>query len=173
MKRLYLIGGTMGVGKTAVSRQLLKILPHCVFLDGDWCWKAEPFQITEETKQMVLENIRFLLNQFLHCSTYENIVFCWVMHEQNIIEQILSGLNLADCEVVKVSLVCSEGVLRERLQKDVTCGIRHPDVIERSIQRIPLYGQLETVKIDTDGKNVDTIAEEIAGMCVEPGKGLA
>lgn len=37
MKTLYLIGGTMGVGKTTISRQLKKDLHNSVFLDGDWC----------------------------------------------------------------------------------------------------------------------------------------
>ncbi|MBQ0125795.1 MAG: AAA family ATPase, partial [Clostridiales bacterium] len=40
MKTLYLIGGTMGVGKTTVCQQLKKELDKAVFLDGDWCWDA-------------------------------------------------------------------------------------------------------------------------------------
>ena len=32
MKTIYLIGGTMGVGKTTVSQQLKKELPNSVFL---------------------------------------------------------------------------------------------------------------------------------------------
>lgn len=64
MKKLYLIGGTMGVGKTAVCQELKFKLNNSVFLDGDWCWDAHPFQVTEETKNMVMENICFLLNQF-------------------------------------------------------------------------------------------------------------
>ena len=78
MKRLYLLGGTMGVGKTTVSQQLKQDLPNSVFLDGDWCWDADPFQVTEETKSMVIRNICYLLNSFLHCTAYENIIFCWV-----------------------------------------------------------------------------------------------
>ena len=50
MKTLYMIGGTMGVGKTTVCQQLKQDLPNSVFLDGDWCWDASPFQVTEETK---------------------------------------------------------------------------------------------------------------------------
>ena len=66
-KKLYLIGGPMGVGKTTAG-QLLKIrLDNCVFLDGDWCWDMEPFQVTTETKKMVIENICFLLNNFIRC----------------------------------------------------------------------------------------------------------
>ena len=62
MKTLYMIGGPMGVGKTAVCRALQKRLDRSVFLDGDWCWDAHPFQVTEETKTMVTKNICFLLN---------------------------------------------------------------------------------------------------------------
>ena len=65
MKTLYLIGGTMGVGKTTVSQQLKKDLANSVFLDGDWCWDADPFQVTDETKEMVMDNICYLLNNFL------------------------------------------------------------------------------------------------------------
>lgn len=36
MKTRYLIGGTMGVGKNAVCRELQRNLPNNVFLDGDW-----------------------------------------------------------------------------------------------------------------------------------------
>ena len=71
MKTLYLIGGTMGVGKTTVSQILKKRLPNAVYLDGDWCWDASPFQVTEETKAMVLDNICHLLSNFLRCSAYE------------------------------------------------------------------------------------------------------
>ena len=69
MKTVYLIGGAMGVGKTTVSQQLKKELTNSVFLDGDWCWDADPFQVTDETKAMVMDNICYLLNNFLHCST--------------------------------------------------------------------------------------------------------
>lgn len=60
MLTLYMISGVMGVGKTTVSQSLKNKLPNCVFLDGDWCWDMHPFQVTQETKAMVIENICFL-----------------------------------------------------------------------------------------------------------------
>lgn len=35
MKRLFLVGGPMGVGKSAVCKQLIKKLQPGVYLDGD------------------------------------------------------------------------------------------------------------------------------------------
>ena len=73
-KKLYLIGGPMGVGKTTIGQFMNTQLNNCVFLDGDWCWDMNPFQVTTETKKMVIENICFLLNNFIHCPVYENII---------------------------------------------------------------------------------------------------
>lgn len=164
MKKLYLIGGTMGVGKTTVCRALQKKLPNCVFLDGDWCWDMSPFVVSEETKAMVMDNICHLLQNFLHCRTFENIIFCWVMHEETIIRNILSRLDVGDTEIKTISLIASEKTITARLEKDIASGIRTPDIIERSIARIPLYKKLDTVKIETDEKTADAVAEEIAAL---------
>jgi len=128
----------MGVGKTSTCQILKMKLQDSVFLDGDWCWDMHPFQVTLETKKMVLENISFLLNNFIHCTAYENIIFCWVMHEQAILDDILSRLDTADCQVNLISLVCSREALQERLQKDIDVKIREKDVISRSLERIAL-----------------------------------
>ena len=161
MKTLYLIGGTMGVGKTTVSQQLKQDLPNSVFLDGDWCWDASPFQVTEETKAMVTDNICYLLNSFLHCSAYENVIFCWVMHQQSIIDSILEKLDAKNCDMKCISLITDEINLRKRLTADVENGIRTVDVIDRSVARISLYHTLDTIKIDTSNKTVQMIADEI------------
>ena len=151
----------MGVGKTTVSQQLKQDLPNSVFLDGDWCWDASPFQVTEETKAMVTDNICYLLNSFLHCSAYENVIFCWVMHQQSIIDSIIEKLDVQNCDVKCISLILDEINLRERLTADVEKGIRTADVIDRSVARIPLYQTLDTIKIDTSNKTVQMIADEI------------
>lgn len=161
MKTLYMIGGTMGIGKTTVCQQLKQELPFSVFLDGDSCRDADPFQVTDETKAMVLDNICYLLNNFLKCSAYENIIFCWVMHEQTIIDSIVERLDTKSCSVRLISLTASEKSLRERLSNDVERGIRRADIIGRSIARIPLYQALDTVKLNTDNKTVDMVVDEI------------
>ncbi len=161
MKTLYLIGGAMGVGKTAVCREMKRALPNSVFLDGDWCWDANPFQVTDETKNVVVDNICYLLNNFIHCSAYENIIFCWVMHQQDIINSLLEKLDTKQCEVKIISLICDRETLKSRLQKDIDNGIRTADVIDRSIELIHLYKELKTIKIDTTSKSIEIVAKEI------------
>ena len=164
MKTIYIIGGTMGVGKTTVCQVMKENLDNSVFLDGDWCWDSHPFQVTDETKKMVIHNICFLLNQFIHCSAYQNIIFCWVLHEQSIIDTILESLDKTDCTLKVISLICDEAELEARLMKDITAGIREKNVLERSISRMGNYIKLNTVRLDTSNKKPIDIADEIIAL---------
>jgi len=161
MKRLILINGTMGVGKTATCNKLIEILQPSVFLDGDWCWNSKPFVVTNETKQMVLDNIAHLLNNFLACPAYDNVIFCWVMHQESIINSILSRLVGDDYEIYKFTLTASESALTRRITKDVEAGVRTPDVLERSLPRVRLYDAMDTVKIDVSTISPRQAAEKI------------
>lgn len=164
MKQLYLIGGSMGVGKTTTCLELKNLLHNSVFLDGDWCWDMHPFTVTMETKQMVMDNICYLLNNFIKCTEYEHIIFCWVMHEQEIINEILSNLNTTNCDVHKISLICSESSLRKRLEKDISKGIRKNDVMQRSLKRLTLYDRLDSQKIDVSSLSPKEVANRIKSL---------
>lgn len=148
MKKLILLNGTMGVGKTATCNQLLDILQPSVFLDGDWCWNMRPFTVNDETRQMVLKNICFSLNNFLNCSEFKYVLFCWVMHEEEIMNTILDHLDLERSEVHKFTLSITETALKERLMKDISKNRRSLDILERSIARMGSYEHMNTMKID-------------------------
>ena len=161
MKNLYIIGGTMGVGKTTVSQYLKNELYNCVFLDGDWCWNSNPFIVNNETKEMVIKNICFCLNQFIQCSSYNSIVFCWVLDSQDTIDKIITNIDTKCCNIKNISLVCNKKTLEERLKKDIKSGTRNADIINRSIEKIEHYKDLGTIKINTDNKSIKDIVDEI------------
>ena len=158
MKPLYLIGGPMGVGKTAAGKALAALLSGSVFLDGDWCWQPEV--VTPETKAMVLDNICHLLGNYLRCSAYRQVIFTWVMHRQAIVAEILS--RLPPCRPCPVSLVCSEAELVRGLQGDIAAGVRDASVVPRSLARLPLYQTMDTVKLDV---TTLTPAETAGAIC--------
>ncbi len=168
MKRLFLIGGTMGVGKSTVCQILKRRLPACVYLDGDWCWDADPFQVTDETRAMVLDNICHVLQNFLRCSAYENIIFCWVMHQQAIWDAILAQLDLEGCQVITAALTASAKALESRLQGDVQQGLRSPDILQRSVQRLPLYLDLDSLLVDTTDRTPAEVADKIISLADLP-----
>ena len=160
MKRLIVIGGAMGIGKTTVCRELQNRLPNCVFLDGDWCWDAKPFIVNESTKKMVLDNIAHLLNNFLTCEDYENVLFCWVLHRQEILDDLLARLHTEGARVYAISLICDADTLRGRVQSDISNGIRGSDAMERSLAYLPMYEGLRTKKVCV-GETPNQTADEI------------
>lgn len=164
MKKLIIINGTMGVGKSTVCNILLNTLKPSVYLDGDWCWNMNPFVVSEENKTMVINNIRYLLKSYLNNSEYKYIIFCWVIHQENIFNEILQEFNDLDFQLYKITLLCSEMALKNRLSLDVRNGVRSESVIERSLQRIELYKNMDTIKIDVSEITSQETAEIIIGI---------
>lgn len=161
MKKLIFISGTMGVGKSTVSERLYRELDDAVYLDGDWCWKMHPFVVSEENKRMVLENIAFLLRQFLENPSFQYVVFCWVMQEEAIAKELLRRLEGCAYELYRFKLVCNPDALRARLQSDVDVGLREAEVIERSVARLPLYEAVGGVPLDVGEMTVEETVEAI------------
>jgi len=164
MKKLIIINGTMGVGKSSVCNELLNILEPSIYLDGDWCWNMNPFIVSEENKKMVIDNINHLLKSYLDNSGYEYIIFCWVIHQEYIFTQILESLKNYNFELYKISLVCSETTLKSRLKIDVENGIRKVDIINRSVQRLKLYNNMDTIKIDVSDMTPGQTAIDIVKL---------
>lgn len=105
-----------------------------------------------------------MLNNFIGCNEIENIIFCWVLHNQEIIDTILSRINLSDCEIINISLVCDQKNLIKRLEKDILSGKRNNDIIDRSVNRLACYSSLKTLKIDTSNINEYQTAEIISTL---------
>ena len=91
------------------------------------------------------------LFEFLHSTAYDNIFLLG-----NACQSIL------DAKVV--SLICNEDTLKGRLQKDINEGERLPNGIDRSITRMELFQELDTVKVVTNRKTVKEIVDEIVAL---------
>ncbi|MDK2829903.1 MAG: hypothetical protein PWP67_2733 [Clostridium butyricum] len=110
---------------------------------------------------MVIENISFILNNFIKNSFSEYIIFNWVIQTDEIMNLVLDSLKLKGVDVHKITLMCSEEKLIERIARDISKGIRDSESIKRSVDNLRLYERMETLKINTDNKSVETIIEEI------------
>lgn len=157
MKHVYLIGGPMGIGKSTICNQLNQDLDHSVFLDGDWCWNMDPFVVNQDTKNMVLNNITHCLNNFIHTPGIENIIFCWVMHKQDIIDQIIQKLDTEGVDIHLISLICE----KEELIKRMLIDRRDNQTIRKSLQYLEFYKDLDTQKIDVTTLDVQKTIDKI------------
>ena len=151
----------MGVGKSSVSRQLNKLLDKSVWLDGDWCWMADPFTVTQESKDMVTDNICHLLNNFINCSEYQNIIFCWVMDFESIYESIATKLKTENCKIWRFTITCSADELKKRIENDTAQDGRSYD---RSVERLHRFDAMDTIKVFNDGMTPRQTAEYLKGI---------
>lgn len=140
MKKLIVINGVPGAGKTTTCKALYKVLEGSVWLDGDWCWMMNPFVANEENKEMVEQNINYLLRNFLTNSSYKYVIFNWVIPNESIIHRILSKLEDLEFEPYKISLICSPKIIRQRMELDN----RPEKQIDSSIEKLQLYQKMNT-----------------------------
>jgi len=157
LKKLIVINGTMGVGKTTVCQGLYKSLDKAVWLDGDWCWMMNPWNFNEENIRMVKNNITYLLRNFLTNSTFEYVIFNWVLHRKEILDELLVRLGALDFQLKKVTLLCSETALRQRMIQDG----RSEEQINLSIERLSMYENMDTNIIDTSEIGTEEIVQRI------------
>lgn len=166
MKKLMIINGTMGVGKSTVCKEINKKLNNSVWLDGDWCWMMNPWVFSDENKQMAVDNICYLLGSFLRNSTFEYVIFSWVINKEEIFDIVLNGLRQFEFRLHKISLICSEAALKERMLRDG----RSLESIEISLKHLELYQKLDTQKIDTTNvgiqETVDTIVQIVGEQII-------
>jgi broad-specificity NMP kinase len=157
VKKLIIINGVPGIGKSSTCKELTNQLVNSVWLDGDWCWMMNPFIVNEENKRMVEDNITYLLRSFLKNSSFEYVVFNWVIPKEFIFELILDRLLGLEYKLYKYSLVCNEETLKSRMKQD----LRTEERIHASIRDLNLYNEMNTVKIDTTSISAKEAAELI------------
>ncbi len=157
---LIVVGGTAGVGKTTVCRALVEALPgNTAWLDGDWCWAMHPFRVTDENKRMVEDNITHVLRGFLLNSSFDQVVFSWVLHQREILDGLLARLDGLEYRLCWYSLTADPPALRERMLADG----RAAAAVEASVAGLPLYDHLPARKVDTTGRSVAEVVYAILG----------
>lgn len=157
MKKLVIINGVPGIGKTTVCRELYKSISNSVWLDGDWCWMMNPFVVNEENKMMVEQNITFILRNYLNNSSYKYVVFNWVIGNEKIFKTILEELKDLEFQLYKISLISSPKILAERMLGDG----RKEEQIENSMNNLSFYEDMDTLKIDTTNMSVRDAVNKI------------
>jgi adenylate kinase family enzyme len=155
-KKMIIINGPMGVGKSTICKEILNTLEQSVWLDGDWCWMMNPWNVSDKNIKMVAKNITYILRNYLSNTGFIYILFSWVIQKEDIINNILDKLKDYKFDLIKISIVCSEAELKKRM----TLDNRNNENIKNSLSRLPFYYNMNTIKVDTTGKDkTETVSE--------------
>jgi adenylate kinase family enzyme len=164
-KRLIIINGAPGIGKTTTCEELAKILPRNIYLDCDCFMWATPYVKTEETDRTRHENIVFTTNSYLSCSEYDNVIINWVFVDQEAIDEILMRLELPDVKVHTYSLLCRPDIWKMRMENDkINLKRKINTTFEKWTKRIDegYYENIKARKIDTSDISAKQVAQVIA-----------
>ena len=165
MKKLILILGANGVGKSTTAEILLQKLSKCAYIDADWCRAINPFPFTDTTRIAVSNNIYSLFKNYLLCEDIEFIIFPYGFHgeRKQLFEQILSRLGQEGIvfKLCPIILKCSK---EENIKRAVKDG-RDSERIERGIRNtFAFYEKYTYPSIDTTHLEPNEVAEKIVNI---------
>ena len=157
MKKFIVCNGAMGVGKTSICKELNKKLVNSAWLDGDWCMMMNPLNFTETNQKMFLDNICYLLNNYLSNPSFEYVLFSWVIPREEMMNYLIKKLSDNCFELVRITLLCAESELKERM---LQAG-RDEATIEKSMLYQDAFKSINTIKIDTTELSVLETVNEV------------
>jgi len=162
MKKLVMIAGPAGVGKTTVCRHLFKIIQGCAWLDGDWCWMVNPYPgKTDEQKAYSLKTFGRILDGYFDDPNTNIILFSWMIQWNFMFDLVLNELSHKEYELIKIALVCYEKEYIRRLIDGNRSErkIDHPDDMDK-------YRSLNASILDTTNLTVAETADKILSLII-------
>lgn len=140
MKKLILIIGPNGVGKTTTAEILLQKLSKCAYVDADWCRAINPFPFTDAMKYAVSQNIYSLFKNYLVCEDIEYIIFPYGFHgeRKQIFEQVINKLREDSIlfEVCPIILkCCKEENIKRAIRRNLS-DVGQFDGIEEEVDKV-------------------------------------
>lgn len=165
MKKLIVILGSNGVGKSTAAKAFLNQTAKCALVDADWCRAVNPFPFTPATKKVATENIYCIFKNYLLCEDIDKIVFPYGLHGDRkeifdtvICRLIKDGIVFELCPIV---LKCS---IEENIKRCERDG-REAERIERGMKNtFHFYDNFQCPQIITTALTPEEVAGQIAEL---------
>ena len=165
MKKVIVLIGPNGVGKTTTAKAIIDLKSRSAMVDSDWCRFMNPFMFTDTTRQTVTENIFCLIRNYLLNREIDTVVFTHSWHGERkvIYDNVmvrLKEMGIAFEERI-IILKCS---LEENLRRLVE-DRRDEERIKRGIENtFSFYNAFHYPSIDTTELNPDEVAQRIIDL---------
>ena len=157
---VLILSGPMGVGKTTLGKYIADRFSGTAFIDGDWCMDLHPFVGSRETKEMAIDNLLHMVNNYSKCTVCRRIVVVWLMDDAWVHERLLQGIASLGLQAKCVTLTCDEETLRSRWANDKLCEWRTDDWLQVSLKSLPYFSSLPDA-VDTSGLSIAQVADKI------------
>lgn len=147
MKKLIVILGSNGIGKSTTAKAFLDKYTKCAYVDADWCRAINPFPFTPSTKEAVTENIYCILRNYLLCEDIDKVVFPYGFHgeRKGIFDTVIGRLKEEgiEFELLPIVLKCS---MQENIKRCAKCNNNIELAVILSLRAIQLLHILILLK---------------------------
>lgn len=163
-KKLLVIIGPNGVGKSTSARAFLDMYSRSAFVDSDWCRVINPFSFSWKTKKTVTDNLYCLIRNYLLCEDILRVIFTYGFHggRKGIFDEVIRRLRKnerIDFECHIIILKCNSDENIRRMRMDGRDEERIAGAVKNTFD---FYDSYDYPVIDTTELNVDQVAEKIA-----------
>ena len=160
MKKLVLLGGPTGVGKTTALRGIQGRFDASALLDADDVWRVGSKLATPANRIMAIRNVTNTMRGYFEADCELGIV-SWVFARPELYQPVIDALKNHVDSIQQLYLVADPETLEVRLKER-----GEPDRIEYALSRLELIESLPFTKIDTTNLSceqvVDAICQEIS-----------
>lgn len=165
MKKLILICGPNGVGKSTASKALHGSLSKSAYIDSEYCCSINPFELNPDTIQLFKANISALMINSFQSACIQTVIFPYGFHgpREGIFQSVLDDLKKLDIiyEFHPIILHCELDENIRRMRNDN----RSEERIQRAIKNTRhLYDRYDYPKIDTTNRSVAETVNQILEM---------
>lgn len=155
MKKLVLLGGPPGVGKTATLWQLGNKLTHSALLDADDVWRVSNEHSLEENRSIAIQNVIHVMQGYFEAGCHVGIV-SWVFARPQLFEPVIEGLKSRVDSIQQIYLTATEEAIEKRLAHRMD-----QDRLEYSRTRLELINALPFTRIDTTNLSPNKVADQV------------
>lgn len=118
MKRVIILCGPNGVGKTSICQALLRLTPRSAYVDSDSLRLMNPFVLNDETIPTIAKNLGDVIVNYLECPAVDTVFFSYGLHgrRREVFERVLRRLEGA--RLIPFVMECSEEENVRRMRAD-------------------------------------------------------
>lgn len=167
MKRLIVLLGPNGVGKSTVSREVLCRLTNSTYIDSDTLRMINPGGNSEDLIAVQKANITAVMKNYFSSPIINTVIFPYGLHghrEKVLTDIITSVQSDFDIEILEIILTCSVEENIRRMKNDC----RDEQRIQRAVNNTrEIYDNLPYPKIDTTSLTPSYTAKIIIERCLK------
>lgn len=162
VKRLILLLGPNGVGKSTAAHALMRLMPGSAYVETD-ALRAFNADFACGGYELQLANLRAVIGNYLSSDLISAVILPYGLHghRRALLSELVDGLRAGQAlEVTTIAMNCAREENIRRMRADG----RDEGRIERTLRSRALYEALSCPRLDVTGLSVDETAHALLGM---------